>query len=49
MAIPQIAETAPIADARINPLALKKGMHYEQARPLILKAGWTPNLNGEKR
>jgi hypothetical protein len=27
---------------------LKKGMSYKDARPLILKAGWKPNLEGRK-
>ena len=29
-------------------LLIRKGMTYKQARPLILKAGWKPNLKGKK-
>ena len=33
---------------QIKGLSLRKGITYKQARPLILKAGWKPNLNGKK-
>ena len=33
---------------RTNDLPLRKGMTYKQARPIILKAGWKPDLKGRK-
>jgi hypothetical protein len=42
--------TAQIADVRngAKKLPLRTGMSYDEARPLILNAGWKPNLEGRK-
>jgi hypothetical protein len=49
IAAPMTTPATPtkIVDARSS-LPLKTGMSYETARRVILKAGWQPNLTGEK-
>ena len=43
-----VLQQATSGNNQTKDLPLRKGMSYEQARPLILKAGWKPNLKGNK-